>query len=780
MSRNSETMNTACRTLPAAAVRPDTGIRCAGNMYARTYPGPCWPFGMAQPGPDNITGWDFTNGYSSDMRFIEGFSMMRMSGTGWFGDFGSLQVMPTTGPMQTYRGNTLARGGEQRRNGWHSSFLQRDEEIRPGYYSVLLHDYRIRAELTATRHCGIMRFTFPEHDQSRIQIDLARRIGGTTSEQAFSVVGDRAVEGWVRCGPEGGGMGNGRPEDLKYRVHFRAEFSRPFDSVGCWEATFPEGTKRDLRYIATDEYADACRNAEVRPGTRQAHGQHLGFYTEFATRADEQVLLKLGLSFVDIDGARRNLEAELDHWDFDRVRRELVAAWEQELKSLRVAAGTPRDEAIAATAVYHTRLDPRRIDDVDGRYVDGNGQPRQMKAWRPRTVFSGWDAFRSYIPLMTLMAPDLVNDQVNTLLEVATTTGKGLPKWELMGIDIECMVGDPAVGTIVDAYLKGIRDYDVELAYQLCLETAFGPRTHRDDWQVYRDLGYCPMRRRPDGRYVGAGVSTTLENCYFDWCVYRFAKALGREEDAARLRPSLTNYRNIYCPDVGLMRGREENGDWIPWQGATTFGQGCVESNPLQQSFFVPHDPIGLMQLMGEDRFFDTLEDMFAKTPASCFWNPYYNHSNEPVHQLVYIFACTGRPWLTQKYARWVLKNAYGLGPEGLCGNDDVGQMSAWYLLSAMGLHPFCTASNTYVIGSPLFPEIELDLDPRYHAGETLRIVARDNSDTNVYVQHAELNGKPLNRAWVTYEELTSGCTLEFHMGPKPNMEWGTENEGTE
>lgn len=721
---------------------------------------------MAQPGPDNITGWDYTNGYSCDLRYIEGFSMMRMSGVGWYGDFGNFQVMPTTGPLQTYRGICLNRHGEETANGWHSEFYHRDETILPGYYAVLLNRYNIRAELTATRHCGMMRFTFPQHDLSRIQIDLSRRIGGMSCEQKVCVVGDNAIEGQMRCGPEGGGMGNGAPKHLKYKVFFRAEFDQSLNTFGVWEAPIPAGVKRKREFIESEQYAECCRNAVVHPGRNEAHGDHLGFYMEFPTAKDQQVQMKVGLSFVDLEGARNNLKAELDHWNFDRARRELDKEWDRQLAVLDVKGASPRDKCITATAIYHTHLDPRRVDDCDGRFVDGRGRVRKSSDVKPRTVFSGWDAFRSYFPLMTLMDPELVNDQVATLLDVVKTMDSGLPKWELMGVDLECMIGDPAVGTIVDAYLKGIRDYDVELAYRLCLETALGPRTHRNDWQRYRELGYCP-----------GGISTTLENCYFDWCICRFARALGREDDVTPLLDGLKNYRNIYCDEVGLMRPKDENGNWLPWQGATTFGQGCIESNPLQQSWFVPHDPAGLMELMGEEQFFNTLTDMFERTPINCFWNPYYNHSNEPVHQVVYIFACTGRPWLTQKWSRWVLKNAYGLGPEGLCGNEDVGQMSAWYLLSAMGIHPFCTASNIYCIGSPLFQEMELKLNRKYHKGDVLRIVTHDNSDENIYIQQAALNGKPLKRAWVTYEELTAGTVLEFQMGSKPNKDWGNARE---
>jgi predicted alpha-1,2-mannosidase len=736
--------------LKTTDIRPDIGIRCEGNTYARTYPGPNWPFGGCQPGPDCVTGWDYTNGYSHDLRYIEGFSFLRMSGVGWYGDYGNLQVMPTTGPLRTWRGSEQHPQKDESKPCWRSRFYHNTEQIETGYYAVQLHDYNIRAEMTATQHCGILRFTFPQADTARIQVDLARRIGGSSSYQEFEVVDDHTVEGHMVCGPEDGGFGNGHAKDLRYTVYFRMEFSRPLTKFGAWSVEFPEGTRRDCTFITTEEFAEFSRNATVHPGRRQATGEHLGFYTEFATNPGEQVLVKTGISFVDLDGARNNLQTELDHWDF-----------------VRVAGTSERQRTIAATAVYHAKLDPRRLADADGRYRDGRQTIRVQDRFNIRTHFSGWDAFRSYIPLMTLLDPELVNDQINSLLEVAQTTGKGLPKWEIQGIDSGCMVGDPAVPTIVDAYVKGIRNYDVELAYQLVKETATGPRTHREEYEQYAQLGYSPN--------AFCGLSTSMEYCYADWCIYQFAKAMGRDEDAATFAPRAQAYRNLYCPEVGLMRGKDEHGNWRPWLGSTEFhGQACMEANPLQQTWFVPHDPRGLIELMGRDRFLAQLEAMFERTPDNYFWNPYYNHSNEPVHQLPYIFPYAGAPWLTQKWVRHIMQNAYGLGPEGLCGNEDIGQMSAWFLLSAMGIHPFCTGSNIFIIGSPLFPEIEIDLNPTYHRGKTLRIVAHNNGPENIYIQSARLNGQSFDRAWITYEELTAGAVLEFDMGVQPNYAWAT------
>jgi predicted alpha-1,2-mannosidase len=752
---------------PIAAddIRPDTGTKCESNIYARTFPGPSHPFGQVQLGPDCISGWDFTNGYSADFKTIEGFSFNRLSGVGAYGDFGNLQTMPTTGPMLTHAGQVNHERRLRGRNGWRSRFFHRDETIRSGYYSVLLHTYNILTELTCTAHCGIMRMTFPQADQSRIQIDLARRIGGTSLEQEVEVVSENAIEGKMVCGPEGGGFRDGA-EDLRYTVHFRFEVDRPIETCGVWSADIAEDKNRHLEYVNSGDYDEAAKQAEVLPGARKGKGKQIGFYLEFPTEKGEVVQVKAGLSFVDIEGARNNLTTELDHWDFDSVRSRLVAAWGDALAGLRIAGATQTQRAVTATALYHCKLDPRYFADVDNRYRSGDAKIRVQEAFRARTVFSGWDAFRSYFPLMTLLDPELVNDQVNTLLEVATMTGEGFPKWELVGVDTKCMLGDPAVAVILDAYVKGIRDYDVDLAYELSRETAFGPRTHRDNLEAYTELGYAPER-----------VSVTLENCYADWCIYQFAKELGKDDDVALFEKRLLNYQNIYCPEVKLMRGRTEDGSWIPWEGGTTFGQGCTESNPLQQTWFVPHDAQGLINLMGEDVFLSQLEDMFDRTPKNYFWNPYYNHSNEPVHQLVYIFPYAGKPWLTQKWARDVMQNAYGLGPEGLCGNDDVGQMSAWYLLSAMGIHPFCTGSGIYIIGSPLFEELEVELNPKYSKADKLRIIARDNSKENVYVQAAMLGGKPLDRAWVTHDELTSGGELEFEMGPEPNKSWATAPE---
>jgi len=367
---------------------------------------------------------------------------------------------------------------------------------------------------------------------------------------------------------------------------------------------------------------------------------------------------------------------------------------------------------------------------------------------------------------MTILQPELINDEINTLVELAERSGRGyLERWEIMNAYSGCMDGDPGISIILDAYAKGIRKFDIHKAYAVCRQTAAGTgaATNRPDNDFYLENGYVPDQ-----------VSWTLDNSYYDWCVGRLAEYLGNNEDAKLFGARARNYRNIYDREVGFMRAKDRSGRRLEWLGETAFGQGCTESNPLQQTWFVPHDIYGLIELMGKDRFVATLEDMFEKTPNTFGWNPYYNHSNEPVHHVPCLFVYAGQPWLTQKWVRRILEQAYHAEVNGICGNDDVGQMSAWYVISALGFYPVCPGDNVYVLGSPLFGKAVIHLDSRWHKGTTFVIVAHGNSSANCYIQSAQLNGKPLQRAWITHAEITSGGILEFVMGSEPNFQWGT------
>lgn len=723
----------------------------------KTFPGATTPFGLVQLSPDTITGGDNGPGYSWHHQTIEGFSFTHMSGIGWYGDLGNFLVMPTTGKFKPQRGT---KGSE---DGYRSRFRHDSEVVKAGYYAVTLDDYQVRAEMTAAPRAGILRFTFPQSSQARLQIDLSRRVGGTSTRQYVKVVDDHTIEGWMQCPPEGGGWGNGDGH-ANYTIFFCARFSKPLVKYGVWSAAIPDGWRRKREAIESARYQEVVAAADVLEQAREQEGKHLGFFTEFATSEGEAVLLKAGISFVSIAGARANLEHDIPDWDFEKVKSQARSLWERAVAGVTIEGGTDIQKEAFVTALYHSFIDPRAFSDVDGKYTGADGKVHATDDFVYRTIFSGWDVFRSQYPLLTIIRPDVVNDTVNSLIQQAELSGNGyLARWEIVGAESGCMVGDPAVSVFAEAYLKGIRGYDREKAYSLCRQTVMGPKTNRDGWKEYAELGFVP-----------GSISCTLENAYFDYCAARFAEALGKTKDAEFLRKRSLNYRNIYDREVGNMRAKTREGAWLPWKGATVGGQGCVESNPYQQGWFVPHDVAGLRTLMGEDYFRRYLTEFFEKTPASFKWNDYCNHANEPVHHCAYLFAYAGEPWLAQKWSRFIMDHAYGSGVKGLCGNEDVGQMSAWYLLSAMGFHPVSPVDGVYLIGSPLFKKLSVRLDPRYHKGAQFTVVAHNNSASNFYIQSAKLNGQALNRAWIRHEEIVNGGTLEFEMGPEPNQKWGS------
>jgi len=722
----------------------------------KTFPGAATPFGLVQLSPDTITGGDNGPGYSHEHTTIEGFSFIHMSGIGWYGDFGNFLVMPTTGPLKTERG-VNGQG-----DGYRSRFNPDTEAAKAGYYAVTLDDYGVRAEATAAPHSGILRFTFPQNDQSRVQIDLARRIGGTSTRQYVKVIDDHTIEGWMKCPPAGGGWGNGVGK-ANYTVYFYAQFSQPITNCGVWSAAIPADWSRKREDIESQRYRDVVAASRIIPGCKEMEGDHLGFYSEFSTTNGEPVLVKAGISFVDLAGAKENLEREIPDWDFNAVRTQATALWDKALSGVAIKGGTATQRTAFATAIYHSMLDPRAYSDLNGNYTGADGQVHRTQDFTYRTIFSGWDDYRSEYTFLSLVRPDVFNDMVNSLMQQAELSGNGyLARWELVTVESGCMIGDPAVSIFTEAYSKGIRGYDAQKALDLCLASVDYEKDNGNHRKEYKALGYVP-----------GSLSSTLENAYFDYCAGRFAEALGRTNDAQRLLQRSQNYRNIYDPNVGNMRAKNADGSWTKWEGPTVEGQGCVESNPYQQGWFVPQDVAGLIDLMGRDYFLNYLSEFFEKTPLNFGWNEYCNHSNEPVHHTAYLFAYAGEPWRTQKWARTIMDHAYGAGVNGLCGNEDVGQMSAWYILSAIGFHPVSPVDGIYIIGSPLFDEATIKLDPRYYPGGSFTVKTQNNSAQNIYVQSATLNGQTLNRAWLRHSEVTAGGTLELVMGPTPNDRWG-------
>lgn len=735
-------------------VNPFIGATTAGEFggLGKTFPGATTPFGMVQLSPDTITGGDNGPGYSYHHKSIEGFSFTHMSGIGWYGDLGNLLVMPTTGPLVTNSGREA-----EKIDGYRSPFHHETEVARPGYYAVTLDKYDIRTEAVATPHSGMLRFTFPENKTSRIQIDLARRIAGTSVEQNVEVVDDHTIQGWMRCTPEGGGWGDGSGKP-NYTVYFVGRFSKPLKSYGIWSAEPPTGQNHRLEWVQSPAFQEWARNATRHPMARSLRGKHVGFYTEFETKKDEAVLFKAGISFSSLRGAKANLDAEVRGWDFAGVQRKTTRQWEDALGKVDIEGGTNDQKTIFTTALYHSMIDPRDATDVTGEHPSGDGKTRTDTDFTYRTIFSGWDVFRSQFPLQTLINPRIVNDEINSLVQLADTSGQGyLERWEFLNAYSGCMVGNPAVSVIADAYQKGIRNFPVERAYNLSVATS---------------------ERLGNGTrgYVPGSLSETLEYGYTEWCTSQLASWLGKSSDAAKYAKRGQAYQSVFDPSVGWFRARKDNGEWEPWpaKGPTEW-VWCVESNPLQQGWFVPQDPDGLAELLGgKEKAVAKLESFFDDTPKGMRWNEYYNHANEPVHHVAFLFNAWGKPWLTQKWAHEIAAQAYHNEVEGLCGNDDVGQMSAWYVLTAIGFHPLCPGNGRYEICGPLFDKVTFRLDPKYASGKTFTIRAKHTSPEDVYIQSAMLNGKLFNRSWISHDEVMRGGELDFVMGPQPNRSWGT------
>ena len=729
----------------AMAVPVDTidtiiGTSAAGRMYT----GATLPFGMVQLAPDTRTGEAVCSGYNYDHKTIEGFSMTHMSGVGWLGTLGNFQIMPTTGPVKFHSGTNVRDIYQPGGEGWESAFRHESETTKAGYYKVELDRYGITTELTCTPRVGFLRFTFPESSSSKIQIDLSRKIGGRSELQHNEVVGDDAIRGWIQCN----GVGKGFAGATHYTLYYYAQFSKPWDSYSLWN----KGRNLGAVSVAEDE--------------------DIGFFARYKTTQNEQILMKVGISYVSMEGAKANLEEELNHWGFEAVRQQARAEWNDALTGagLEVTGGTEDQKVIFNTALYHAMLFPCEFADVDGKYFGADKKVHQSTDFTYRMCFSGWDVFRHEFPLLTLIRPDVVNDEINTFLALCDQTGKTFPKWEMTGDYTGCMIGDPGVSVVVDAYMKGIRNYDVEKAYAISKRTATGPKSTRNNMELMNQYGYVPGT-------VRNSVSITLENAYADWCISRFAESLGKTKDAEEFRQRSLNYKNLFDPAVGWMRQKDKDGNWMQFTDRYAHGEGHCEANSFQQTWFVPQDIQGLIDLMGEQKFRSNLDELFEGAAPNFGGGAHYRQGNEPDHHVVSLFNYVGQPWKTQYWTRQILERAYGTGHKGLCGSDDVGQISAWYVLNAIGLNPIGPGDNVWHIGSPIFKKTILSLDPKYHRcskTKTFTIRAENTSLENLYVQSATLNGEPLHRAWITHDEISAGGTLALVMGPEKSA-WGSQ-----
>ena len=732
-----------------------TSVETAGVPHGdgKTFPGATVPFGMVQVSPNTVTGGDNGSGYSYEHKSIEGFAFMQMSGIGWYGDLGNFLVMPSNGKRYLIAGKE----NDSIKRGYRSYYDKKSERATAGYYSVNLSDYNIKTEASATSHCGILRFTFPENNYSRIQIDLARRVGGTSTYQSIQVVDSTTIRGWMICTPEGGGWGHGAGQ-AEYTVYFYARFSKPLKNYGCWSAGIPSYINRNGDNVQLEKYLTQVEQSTITMNSATTEGKHVGFFTEFSTRKNEVVVLSAGLSFVDMAGAENNFNREIKNKTFDEVHDLALKIWDKELNKI-VVEGSREQKIIFYTALYHTLIDPRIVSDVDGRYTGGGNKIYKAENFEKRSIFSGWDVFRSQMPLQTIINPKMVNDELNSLITLADENGKHyFDRWEILNAYSGCMVGNPVVSVLADAFNKGIRNYDVEKAYRYALNNSM--MTLNEDKDGYWGEPYS--------------ISNTLEYSYVDWCLSRLSTGLGKNVNANLYAAKSQNYKNVFDKTHNWFRPRNSDGTWELWpnEGRLKQWYGCIESNPYQQGWFVPHDIPGMVKLMGGVEEVKTdLLNMFGKTPVNLLWNSYYNHANEQVHHVPFLFNRIGYPWLTQKWSRFVCENGYKNSVDGLVGNEDVGQMSAWYVLASIGLYQICPGDSRFELTSPVFKKVTFHLDN----GKMFTIQTDNQSLKNKYIRHSTLNGIKSNHCFIDYKTIMEGGCLIFKMSGISYDKWGID-----
>ncbi len=696
--------------------------------HGHTYPGATLPFGMVQVSPDTrLEGWDGCSGYHYSDEHVYGFSHTHLSGTG-IADYCDILLMPTVDDIRYHNGAD----GEP---GYRSRFTHEREEASPGYYRTFLDDYDIGVELTATHRAAIHRYTFPETDQANVIIDLAHR--DQVIESWITFVGVDEIEGYRRS----------RSWAQDQRIYFVARFSRPFENSGV----LVDGLQLD--------------------GVSQAYGTDLKASVTFSTDRDEEVLVKVGISAVDIEGARRNLDTEIPEWDFDGVQAGADSIWESELGRIVVEGGTREQRTVFYTALYHTMLAPNVYQDVDGRYRGRDFEIHRADGFTNHTVFSLWDTFRAAHPLFAIIQRARTTDFIKTFL-VQYEQGGLPPVWELSANETNTMIGYHSIPVIADAWMKGIQDFDIVGAFEAMMAAA---STDREGLDHYRELGYIP------GDEEGESVSRTLEYSYDDWCIAAIADEIDRPDAWREFTERARFYRNVFDPSTGFMRAKLD-GHWQPDFDPREVNFHYTEANAWQFSFFAPHDVDGLIDLMGgPEKFIERLDGLFTADSETIGRQQsditgligQYAHGNEPSHHMAYLYSYAGEPWKTQERVREILDTLYSSDPDGLSGNEDCGQMSAWFVLSALGFYPVCPGQPDYVIGTPLFPKATIHLEN----GNQFTIRAEGVGRNSFYIQSALLNGMPHTRTWLTHEAIMEGGELVFDMGRSPGSEWGSDKE---
>jgi len=712
-------------------VNPFIGTDFTGN----TYPGAQAPFGMVQLSPDNgLPGWDRISGYFYPDSTIAGFSHTHLSGTG-AGDLYDISFMPVTLPYKEAEAPL----------GIHSLFSHSEESASAGYYQVRLKDYNINVELTATERCGIQRYTFPKADAA-VFLNLRKAMNWDFTNDSHieavdsvTVQGYRYSDGWAR----------------DQRLYFRTRFSKPFAAMQLDTAAIEKEGKR----IGTSVIARF----------------------DFQTKEGEQILVSTAISGVSMEGAARNLAAEVPDDDFDKYLAAVQDDWNEQLSRIEIKCDDRDEKVKFYTALYHSMIAPTIYSDVDGAYYGPDKQVHRVEGWTNYSTFSLWDTYRAAHPLYTFIEPERVNDMVKSFLAFFEQNGR-LPVWNFQGGETDMMIGYHSVPVIVDAYLKGIGDFDAKKALEACVATA-----NIDSYRgigLYKKYGYVPYNVTDQYNSENWSLSKTLEYAYDDYCIARMAEKLGDKEVADEFYKRSRNYRNVYNPVSSFMQPRDDKGEFIRNFSPDDYTPHICESNGWQYFWSVQQDIDGLIVLTGgKERFAQKLDSMFTYNPSADDELPIfstgmigqYAHGNEPSHHMAYLYNYVGQPWKSQQRARQIMDEMYSVNPDGLIGNEDCGQMSAWLVMSAMGFYPVCPGTTHYAIGTPWFPKVTVHLEN----GKKFTVTALNVSKQDFYIQSAMLNGNAYAKSFIDHSDIMNGGEISFTMGVVPNKQWGV-GEGNE
>jgi len=736
-----------------------TDVFIGTGGHGHTFPHAMVPFGAVAAGPDWETkGWDAAGGYHYDAKSLLGFSQVHLSGTG-LTETGDLLLVPTVGNIQVEPGKH-----DEPDSGYRSRFSHEDESAEPGYYQVRLLDYNINAEMTATERVGFHKYTFPKTEDAHIMLDLVHHIngGGSGVKLAHVQIKDNQTVTGYRIT-----SGIWAPNR---QLYFAVKFSKPFKSKAIYD---PKGlyVNKSKKFLA-----DAVDHTSAK----------MKVVFNFTTEAEEAVMVKIAISSVSMKNALENVETEIPHWDFDKVKADASASWEEQLQKL-VVKGTPEREAKFYAALYHNNIHPTINHDVNGEYRGIDKEVHQTKAYTHYTMFSLWDTFRATHPLFTLIHQERTADIVSTMLDFQKQNPrKMLPMWSMYQNENTCMIGLHSFPVIADAYMKGLTKSNPEDLLKAMVISANQPGIDSTAGRniypsYYGQMHYLKKGYHPND-LVRNGVSVTLEHAYDDWTLALAANKLGNTTVQNEFLKRGQYYNNVWDKESEFFRAKLNNGKFrVPFDPRAYHREDFhdrdyTEGNAWQYLWFVPHDVYGLADMMGGKK-------AMANKLDTLFTLPYtgessvgdvsgligdYAHGNEPCHHVAYLYNYVDEPWKTQKLIHQIDKEFYKAAPDGYIGNEDGGQMSAWYVFSAMGFYPVNPAGGIYIFGSPLLEEVEMNLEN----GNKFKITAHNLSEENIYIQSVKLNGKAYKNVWIKHEDIVKGGALEYVMGSKPSK-WG-------